>query len=85
MKKSNVKIDVIIGVSFAVLVALILWLFGFSVADGANGKKVFSISMWTATDLTSPDGVHYWLHSNEHGEMLVPRYDKDGKIMVDEQ
>lgn len=85
MKKIDVKVNVIVGVSIVVIVALILLLAGFSVSEGSNGKKVFSSNVWAATDLTSPDGVHYWLYSNEHGEMLVPRYDKDGKIMVDEQ
>ena len=51
--------------------------------DGTQAKTVEHKEWWNAVDITSPDGVHYWLWSNGHGGQLVPRYGEDGRIMVD--
>lgn len=33
----------------------------------------------------SPDGVHYWVYSGSYRYGIAPRYDNDGKLVIDTQ
>lgn len=40
----------------------------------------YAVSEWT-----SPDGVHYWIAEGGYRFGIAPRYDKDGKLIIDEE
>lgn len=35
------------------------------------------------SEWTSPDGVHYWIFKDYHRFGLTPRYDSDGKLVIE--
>lgn len=35
------------------------------------------------TEWVSPDGVHYWYQQSGYHAMLAPRYDRNGKLVID--
>lgn len=71
---------------YFLLIIVLLSAAGCSIdTESDQGKIVIYRDTWNASDVTSPDGVHYWLYSNGRGGQLVPRFGMDGKIMVDEQ
>lgn len=74
-------IDVIIGFTVVLIIIGLLVYFICNVESNYN-KEIHSDDI-KMTEWISPDGVHYWHNRGSNIEMLAPRYDHDGQLVID--
>lgn len=78
MKDTDEFFSVIIGIIIIVGVLIIV-----AIANAAYNAKEHSDDV-AVTEWISPDGVHYWYQQSGYHAMLAPRYDAEGKLVIDE-
>lgn len=73
---------------FFLLIMLFVFLIGtICLADKSDKDYLNEIHSddVTVTEWISPDGVHYWFQREGNREMLAPRYDHDGNLVIDQE